>query len=167
MAAVARALDVSRTMLYDIKNMHVPVSEKMWRKLELAEAEIAERSQTKTATTPLSLDRLLERVRAEFYLPTDSDFEGKNPKEIHAILQAMADAMAEMEQRRSAFTNRLISAAGSGLSVKVLGRDSFTKGGVPITDAEQADARAKLDELKRRASQVANQPAPEDRRKRA
>lgn len=37
MVAVAAALGVSRTMLYDIRNGKVPVSDKMWRLLETAE----------------------------------------------------------------------------------------------------------------------------------
>lgn len=33
MAEMARAMDVSRTTLYDIKNRKIPISDKMWRKL--------------------------------------------------------------------------------------------------------------------------------------
>ncbi len=46
LVAVAKALDVSRTMLYDIKNQKVPVSSKMWRKLEAAELAWSVRSDT-------------------------------------------------------------------------------------------------------------------------
>jgi transcriptional regulator with XRE-family HTH domain len=40
MSEVAKALGVSRTMIYDIKNERVPVSDKMWRKLRDAEAAV-------------------------------------------------------------------------------------------------------------------------------
>ena len=144
-----------RTGRYEISN-------KAWRKLEAAEQ--AAGIQPPHATAP----DLLSRIRTEFYLPVESDFEGKTAEQTAEILEAMGDAMKEMDRRRTAFTDRLLSAArDGGLSIKIKGHDTFTPSGTRITAAEVTAARTKLDDLKRRAGSTGNQPMPADHRKKA
>ncbi len=160
---LTNVIHLSNGMLFAYRKGNHPISLKAWSKLEAAEEAAGIKHQTQASPPDL-----LYRIREEFYLPNESDLSGKTPGEVAEILQAMADAMEEMDRRRSAFTNRLLDAAKEGgLSVKIKSHKTFTKSSAPITDTEITDARAKLDDLKHQAGLAENQPRQEDRRKRA
>jgi hypothetical protein len=109
-------MDVSRTQIYDIKNGKIPVSRKMFAKLEAAEraagigvAEHPPNPRAGPATLPPNSFRLQESD------PDDDPFAGL-PPDIRAAAQAIADSLeARLTVKLNALEARLRASIESKL----------------------------------------------------
>lgn len=96
-------IGISPAMFYAYRTGKYKISPKAWRKLEAVETENG------LNQTPAPGDRvatLCEKIRSEFYLPTDSDFLGLAANDHAEVLRAMADSIDEMERRQAAYAAR-------------------------------------------------------------
>jgi transcriptional regulator with XRE-family HTH domain len=75
---VAKAIGVSRTMIYDIRNKKVTVSDKMWRKLREAEIAVGLQPQTTSPMPLAAATQLTPAQRAEFEKKSFPEFTAED-----------------------------------------------------------------------------------------